>query len=252
MNASPKSTCSGAWLNKIMLSIKELEAGYGGATVLRNINLEVRPGQVVCLMGRNGVGKTTLLKTIMGLIRPTHGTTSFEGNDITRTTPDKRARAGLGYVPQGREIFPYLSVQENIELGLEAARDARGKKPDKVPEVVWDSFPMLGKMLTRRGGALSGGQQQQLAIGRALATNPKILLLDEPMEGIQPSVVQEIEHAIQTIKKKREIAVLLVEQSLDFATTIADYTYIMDKHTIVAQGGPNDLTDEMVRQHLTV
>ncbi len=235
-----------------MLSIKELEAGYGGATVLKNVNLEVRPGQVVCLMGRNGVGKTTLLKTAMGLVRPSRGTASFNEKDITRATPDKRARAGLGYVPQGREIFPYLSVLENLELGLEAARDEKGKKPTKLPEVIWDSFPMLGKMLTRRGGALSGGQQQQLAIGRALAMNPKILLLDEPMEGIQPSVVQEIEHAIQTIKKKREIAVLLVEQSLDFATTIADYTYIMDKGTIVAQGNPDELSDEIVRGHLTV
>lgn len=235
-----------------MISIQQLEAGYGGATVLKNVNLEVKPGQVVCLMGRNGVGKTTLLKSLMGLIRPSHGTVKFNDQDITRSTPDKRARAGMGYVPQGREIFPHLSVQENLELGLEAAINAKGKKPDKLPEVIWDSFPMLGKMLTRRGGALSGGQQQQLAIGRALATDPKILLLDEPMEGIQPSVVQEIEHAIQTIKKKREIAVLLVEQSLDFATTIADYTYIMDKGTIVAQGGRDELSEEMVRQHLTV
>jgi urea transport system ATP-binding protein len=235
-----------------MISIQELEAGYGGATVLKNVNLEVKKGQVVCLMGRNGVGKTTLLKSLMGLIRPSHGQVTFNGQDITRTTPDKRARAGMGYVPQGREIFPHLSVEENLELGLEAAINAKGKKPEKLPEVIWDSFPMLGKMLTRRGGALSGGQQQQLAIGRALATEPKILLLDEPMEGIQPSVVQEIEHAIQTIKKKREIAVLLVEQSLDFATTIADYTYIMDKGTIVAQGGPDELSEEMVRQHLTV
>ncbi len=188
----------------------------------------------------------------MGLIRPSRGTVTFSGQEITRTTPDRRARAGMGYVPQGREIFPHLSVEENLELGLEAAVDAKGKRPTKLPDVVFDSFPMLGKMLHRRGGQLSGGQQQQLAIGRALAMNPKILLLDEPMEGIQPSVVQEIEHAIETIKKHRKIAVLLVEQSLDFATKIADYSYIMDKGTIVAQGGPDELSDEIVRGHLTV
>ena len=235
-----------------MLTIKDLEAGYGGATVLRGVNLEVRPGQVVCLMGRNGVGKTTLLKSVMGLLRATRGTTTFAGHDMTRATPDRRARAGLGYVPQGREIFPHLSVQENLELGLEAACNDKGKRPDKLPDVIFDLFPMLGKMLTRRGGQLSGGQQQQLALGRALATDPKLLLLDEPMEGIQPSVVQEIEHAIETIKKHREIAVLLVEQSLDFATKIADYSYIMDKGAIVAQGGPDELSNEILRGHLTV
>jgi urea transport system ATP-binding protein len=235
-----------------MLQINELEVGYGGATVLRRLTIEVRVGQVVCLMGRNGVGKTTLLKSTMGLLKPSNGTVTFAGENITRLTPDGRARAGIGYVPQGREVFPQLTVEENLELGLEAARDANGKRPDKLPDVIFDMFPMLGKMLTRRGGTLSGGQQQQLALGRALATNPKILLLDEPMEGIQPSVVQEIEHAIETIKKQRAIAVLLVEQSLDFATKIADYSYIMDKGTIAAQGGPDELSDEIVRGHLTV
>ena len=235
-----------------MLKICDLEVGYDGATVLHRLNLNVEKGQVVCLMGRNGVGKTTLLKALMGLLRPTHGSIEWEGVDITRSTPDKRARAGLGYVPQGRDIFPHLSVEENLELGLEAALDAKGKRPEKLPDVIWDSFPMLGKMLVRRGGQLSGGQQQQLAIGRALATDPKILLLDEPMEGIQPSVVQEIEHFIESLKKKREIAVLLVEQSLDFATKVADYSYVMDKGTIVAQGGPDELSEEVLRGHLTV
>lgn len=235
-----------------MLKVENLEVGYGGATVLRSLSLEVQPGQVVCLMGRNGVGKTTLLKTLMGLLRPSKGTISFDGQDITRLPSDRRARAGLGYVPQGREIFPLLSVEENLELGLEAARSANGRRPDKLPEEIWDSFPMLGKMLHRRGGQLSGGQQQQLSIGRALAMHPKILLLDEPMEGIQPSVVQEIEHFIERLQKKREIAVLLVEQSLDFATRIADYSYILDKGTVVAQGNRDELSDEMVRRHLTV
>lgn len=235
-----------------MLKVKDLEVGYDGATVLHRLNMEVGKGQVVCVMGRNGVGKTTLLKSIMGLLRPTHGSIELDGADITRATPDKRARAGLGYVPQGRDIFPQLSVEENLELGLEAAPDVAGKRPDKLPDLIFDSFPMLGKMLIRRGGQLSGGQQQQLAIGRALATNPQILILDEPMEGIQPSVVQDIEHFIESLKKKREIAVLLVEQSLDFATKVADYSYVMDKGTIVAQGGPNELSEEVLRGHLTV
>ena len=235
-----------------MLKVKDLEVGYDGATVLHRLNMEVGKGQVVCVMGRNGVGKTTLLKSIMGLLRPTHGAIELDGVDITKTTPDKRARAGLGYVPQGRDIFPQLSVEENLELGLEAAPDVAGKRPDKLPDIIFDSFPMLGKMLIRRGGQLSGGQQQQLAIGRALATAPQILILDEPMEGIQPSVVQDIEHFIESLKKKREIAVLLVEQSLDFATKVADYSYVMDKGTIVAQGGPNELSEEVLRGHLTV
>ena len=235
-----------------MLKVKDLEVGYDGATVLHRLSMEVGKGQVVCIMGRNGVGKTTLLKSIMGLLRPTHGAIELDGVDMTRTTPDKRARAGLGYVPQGRDIFPQLSVEENLELGLEAAPDVAGKRPDKLPDIIFDSFPMLGKMLIRRGGQLSGGQQQQLAIGRALATAPQILILDEPMEGIQPSVVQDIEHFIESLKKKREIAVLLVEQSLDFATKVADYSYVMDKGVIVAQGGPNELSEEVLRGHLTV
>ncbi|BCM90989.1 high-affinity branched-chain amino acid transport ATP-binding protein LivF [Abditibacteriota bacterium] len=234
-----------------MLSINNLEVGYGGATVLRNVGIKVETGQVVCIMGRNGVGKTTLLKTVMGLLRPTQGEISFDGQNITRAAPDRRARAGIGFVPQGREIFPHLTVQENLELGLEAA--VKGKsKPTKVPDSIFEMFPALKGMIARRGGQLSGGQQQQLAIGRALATDPSLLLLDEPMEGIQPSVVQEIEHAIRTIKAERKIAVLLVEQSLEFATTIADYTYIMDNHTVVAQGKPGEISEEVLRHHLTV
>jgi urea transport system ATP-binding protein len=240
-----------------MLNIQNLEAGYGGSTVLRNVSLRVEPGQVVCLMGRNGVGKTTLFKTIMGLLRPQSGTLTFNDKNVTRATPDQRARAGIGYVPQGREIFPQLTVEENLLLGLEAhkgrATDKKAdRKEDKIPDTVFDLFPMLGKMLLRRGGNLSGGQQQQLAIGRALATQPSLLLLDEPMEGVQPSVVLEIEHAIEQIKKQRETAILLIEQSLAFATSIADYYYILDKGSVVAQGSAEELTDEVVRKHLTV
>ncbi|HEX8235351.1 MAG TPA: urea ABC transporter ATP-binding subunit UrtE [Abditibacteriaceae bacterium] len=241
-----------------MLHLEDIESGYGGSTVLRRVNLRVEPGQVVCLMGLNGVGKTTLLKTIMGLLRAHGGKVRFEGHDLTAQSPDRRARAGIGYVPQGREIFPQLTVQENLILGLEARRGRPGEKQllksdrDKVPDIVFDMFPILGKMLTRKGGALSGGQQQQLAIGRALASQPKLLLLDEPMEGIQPSVVQQIEEVIETLKKQKETAVLLVEQSLGFATTIADYSYILNHGKVVAEGDASQLSAETVRGHLTV
>ena len=231
-----------------MLSIDNFQLGYGGATVVRDVSLRVEPGQVVCLMGRNGVGKTTLLKGIMGLLKARRGTMSFNDRDLTNAPTDKRARGGIGYVPQGREIFPQLSVEENLMLGLEARHD----KMDKIPDIVFDMFPVLGKMLHRKGGALSGGQQQQLAIGRALASSPSLLLLDEPMEGIQPSVVIEIENVIHTLKKRGETSVLLVEQSLDFATTIADHYYILDHGQMVAQGRSDELDKEAVQKHLSV
>lgn len=234
-----------------MLQIENLEVGYSGGPVLRDLSARVENGQCVCIMGRNGVGKTTLLKTIMGLLRPTQGRVLWQDDDITRQTTDRRARAGIAYVPQGREIFPQMSVEENLLLGLEAVP---GKPPrhQVVPDIAFDMFPMLGKMLHRKGGSLSGGQQQQLAIGRALVSNPRLLLLDEPMEGIQPSVVMEIERAIEKLKKRGDMAVVLVEQSLDFATTIADYSYVLDKGTVVAQGAPHELSDDVVRGHLTV
>jgi urea transport system ATP-binding protein len=236
-----------------MLSIQNLEVGYGGGAILRGVDIHVEPGQVVCLMGRNGVGKSTLLKTTMGLLKPTSGKVLWNDADVTRSSTDQRARNGIGYVPQGREIFPQLSVEENLMLGLEARADKpkRGQK-EKLPDEPFDMFPMLGKMLHRKGGSLSGGQQQQLAIGRAIVMQPKLLLLDEPMEGIQPSVVQEIERAIEKIKAERKIAVLLVEQSLSFATQIADYYYILDRHQVVAHGSGNELTEDLARKHLTV
>lgn len=231
-----------------MLEIQNLESGYGGATVIRGVSIKVEPGQVVCLLGRNGVGKSTMLKSLMGLIKSSKGTISFENNDLTKASTDKRARAGIAYVPQGREVFPQLTVAENLNLGLEARTDG----VDKVPEEIFDMFPILREFLPRKGGALSGGQQQQLAIGRALAANPRLLLLDEPMEGIQPNVVEQIENAIHTLKDRGDIAVLLVEQSLDFATTVADYTYIFDHGKVVLEGKPDELTPEMVRAHLTL
>lgn len=231
-----------------MLKLHNIEAGYGESMVVRNINLEVKSGQIVCLMGRNGVGKSTLMKSIMGLIKPKSGAITYMESDITSSSPDRRAKAGIGYVPQGREIFPQLTVEENLLLGLEAAPDRRKKLPD----TLFDTFPVLRQMLHRKGGDLSGGQQQQLAIARALAPGPKLLLLDEPMEGIQPSVVMEIEAIIETIKRNREIAVLLVEQSLEFATSIADYYYVVDRGTVAAEGNAEHLNEELVRKHLTV
>ncbi len=231
-----------------MLQIQNLESGYGGSMVLRGVSMQIEPGQVVCLLGRNGVGKTTLLKSLMGLLKAQNGAVSFENHDLTKASPDKRARAGIAYVPQGREVFPGLTVAENLELGLEARND----KLSKVPDEIFEMFPVLREFLPRRAGALSGGQQQQLAIGRALASSPRLLLLDEPMEGIQPNVVSQIEDAIHRLKKRGDIAVLLVEQSLDFATTVADYTYILDHGQVVLEGKPDELTPELVKAHLTL
>lgn len=231
-----------------MLIINDVESGYGESMVLRGVNMKVEPGQVVCLMGRNGVGKTTLMKTIMGLIKAKRGTISYGGRDMTQATPDRRAKAGIGYVPQGRDIFPQLTIEENLLLGLEAS----SPRKHSVPETVYDMFPVLKQMMRRKGGDLSGGQQQQLSIARALVAEPKLLLLDEPMEGIQPSIVMEIEQVIQSIKAQKQMSVLLVEQSLTFATGIADYYYVLDKGVIVAEGSSASLSEDMVKKHLAV
>jgi urea transport system ATP-binding protein len=231
-----------------MLRIEHLQAGYGESMILRDINLLIKPGQVVCLMGRNGVGKTTLMKSIMGLLRPKQGSIEYQNQNITFFPPDRRAKMGIGYVPQGRDIFSHLTVEENLLLGLEASIP----KIKQLPDSIFTMFPVLKEMLKRRGGDLSGGQQQQLSIARALASKPKLLLLDEPMEGIQPSIVIEIEQVIEKIKRTREVAILLVEQSLAFATTIADYYYMMDRGAIAAEGSAADLSVEQVKQHLTV
>lgn len=231
-----------------MLILNALEAAYGESMILRGVNMTVEPGQVVCLMGRNGVGKTTLMKTVMGLIKAKKGSISYAGKPITDYTPDRRAKAGIGYVPQGRDIFPQLTVEENLLLGLEASVNRK----HKIPENVYEMFPVLWEMRRRKGGDLSGGQQQQLSIARALVGEPELLLLDEPMEGIQPSIVMEIENVIESIKARREMSVLLVEQSLTFATRIADYYYVLDKGTIVAEGSSTDLSEEQVKKHLAV
>jgi urea transport system ATP-binding protein len=229
-----------------MLRIERLNVSYGETLILRDVDLSVGPGQLVCLMGRNGVGKTTLLKSIMGLLRPLSGRVYFEDRDLTRTSPDVRARAGLGYVPQGREIFPHLTVLENLQVGL-LANPARIRQ---VPEQVYEYFPALKTMLDRKGGVLSGGQQQQLAIARVLVAQPKLLILDEPFEGIQPSIVQLIGRVLESLKKEGQVAVLLVVQNFEFAMKLADTYYVMEKGSIVLNGDAAEMDKEVVKPYL--
>jgi urea transport system ATP-binding protein len=231
-----------------MLSLKEIVSSYGETVILRGVDMEIGKGQVIALMGRNGVGKSTLLKTIMGLIRPRSGSVTLDGKDITLLRPEERVREGIGYVPQGREIFPHLTVHENLILGMET----RGRKGAAVPEGIYELFPALKTLLHRKGGDLSGGQQQQLAIARVLITEPKLLLLDEPTEGIQPSIVFEIENTIRFIKEQGNISILLVEQFMDFALRLADFCYIMEKGNIVFHGAVEDLSREDVKNHLAI
>lgn len=233
-----------------MLDITGLNFYYGESHILRDIDLGVSPGKIVCLIGRNGVGKTTLLKTIMGLLTPRTGSVHFDGTPITSKTPDQRAKLGIGYVPQGREIIPRLTVKENLLLGLEA--QPRGKpKKQRIPDLVFELFPVLNTMLSRMGGDLSGGQQQQLAIARALVGQPRLLVLDEPTEGIQPSIILEIEAAVRRIIKATGISVLLVEQHLHFVRQ-ADWYYAMQKGGIVAAGPTEELSHEVIQQFLAV
>jgi urea transport system ATP-binding protein len=231
-----------------MLAIDHLCSYYDETQILRDMGLRISRGEVIALMGRNGVGKTTLLKTIMGLLPARSGRIVFNGKDVTTWQTDRRARAGIGYVPQGREIFPYLTVEENILLGLEA------KATDRfvVPDGIFELFPALKNMLSRKGGDLSGGQQQQLAFARALISEPKLLLLDEPTEGIQPSIVFEIENTIRLLKEQKTISILLVEQYLDFALRLADYYYVMEKGSVVSEGTTRTITKEIINNHLAV
>ena len=228
------------------LAVEELDVHYGGSRILRDISLQVPSGSIVAVMGRNGVGKTTLLKAIMGLLAPSKGRVFFAGEDVTALTADKRTRRGLGYVPQGREIFPQLTVRENLEIGLQARGGGR-----EVPEEVFALFPVLADMQERMGGNLSGGQQQQLAIARALVGEPKVLMLDEPTEGIQPSIILEIEKVLLQLKERGEFAIVLVEQYFDFARQIADHFFLMDRGSILLQGTADELSDESIKTHLT-
>jgi urea transport system ATP-binding protein len=237
----------------MLLQLDNLNVFYGESHILRNISLEMEPGQVVCLMGRNGVGKTTLLKTIMGLLRSKTGCIRFEGVDISKDSPDRRVRRGLAYAPQGREIFPHLTVQENLHLGFEASGRTQNHGSEETTfGEVFALFPRLTTLLNRPGGVLSGGEQQQLAIARALLSKPKLLLLDEPTEGIQPSIVEQIERVIEGFKVERRFSILLVEQYMEFAARLADTYVIMAKGTVVAAGKTSELSQEQVRQHLVV
>jgi urea transport system ATP-binding protein len=236
-----------------MLNLSNLNVYYGESHILRNVDLNIDSGEMVCLIGRNGVGKTTLLKTIMGLLKSRTGGVQFKDKYIDRLSTDKRAKLGIGYVPQGREIIPRVTVKENLLLGLEAIANNRknGKVKKEIPEDIFELFPVLKKMLNRMGGDLSGGQQQQLAIARALMGKPQLLLLDEPTEGIQPSIILEIEAAVKKIIKETGISVLLVEQHLHFVRQ-ADRYYAMQKGGIVASGKTSGLSQRVIQEFLAV
>lgn len=233
-----------------ILNISGVNVYYGESHILRNVDLNIPQGKMVCLIGRNGVGKTTLLKTIMGLLPPRTGKLSFLGEEVNNLPTDRRARMGIGYVPQGREVIPRVTVKENLLLGLEALPKGRRNKSN-IPSEILNLFPMLKEMLNRMGGDLSGGQQQQLAIARALMGRPKLLILDEPTEGIQPSIILEIEAAVKQIIAETGISVLLVEQHLHFVRQ-ADRYYAMQKGGIVASGNTNELSQDVIQQFLAV
>lgn len=232
-----------------MLKVNELDQYYGGSHILRGLSFEAAIGEVTCLLGRNGVGKTTLLKCLMGLVPAKNGTITWEGKDISHQSPHPRVKEGIAYVPQGREIFPRLTVEENILLGLSRFS---GSQSQVVPEHIYQLFPVLLEMKHRRGGDLSGGQQQQLAIGRALACQPRLLILDEPTEGIQPSVIKEIGLVIKTLAAKGDMAILLVEQFYDFAAELADSYLVMSRGKIVQRGHGTDMELEGVRSLVAI
>ena len=233
-----------------LLEIKGLNTYYGESHILRDVDITLNKREMVCLIGRNGVGKTTLLKSLIGLLKPRVGEILLEGNSILRCRPHQRARSGIAYVPQGREIIPYLTVEENLTLGMEALPGGI-QKNKRIDSFVFDLFPILRTFLLRKGGDLSGGQQQQLAIARALLGEPKVLLLDEPTEGIQPNIVQDIECAVKTIIEERDIGVLLVEQHLHFVRQ-ADRYYAMQRGGIVASGPTTDLSKDVIEKFLSV
>ncbi len=231
-----------------MLEVAKLNQFYGESHTLWDMDLEIPEGSCTCLMGRNGVGKTTLLKTVMGILKSQSGKISFGKGELTKSAPESRARAGIGYVPQGRDIFSQLTVEENLRVGLAARPD--GKK--EIPERIFKLFPVLKSMMRRRGGDLSGGQQQQLAMGRALALDPKLLILDEPTEGIQPNIVSHIAEVLLELNRSEKLTILLVEQKLPFVRKVADRFAIMDRGRRVAAGEIGELTGDVVSKYLTV
>lgn len=231
-----------------MLEVNKINLYYGASHALRNVTVVAKPGAVTCVLGRNGVGKTSLLRAIIGLQSIATGQIKWHGEDITRLSSHDRARRNIAYVPQGREIFPLLTVEENLRTGFAAL-----PKPLRtIPDDVFELFPILQDMLARRGGDLSGGQQQQLAIARALVTRPRLILLDEPTEGIQPSIIKEIERVIRHLRGKGEMAILLVEQYFDFARGLADTYTVMDRGSVVLAGNKEDMVESDVRRRLTV
>jgi urea transport system ATP-binding protein len=231
-----------------ILDLHDVTVGYGDGTVLSDVNLSVAPGQAVCLLGRNGVGKTTLMKTVIGLLKPRHGQVRFAGQEVTKLAPNARARLGIGYVPQGRLVFPQLTVRDNLLVGQEALAGGRSTALREVLEL----FPVLGEMSSRAAGALSGGQQQQLAIGRALISRPTLLLLDEPTEGIQPSIVLEIRRILRRIRDETGVAMLVAEQFLDFATGLADEYCVLDGGVVALASSAADLNRAAVHELLAV
>lgn len=234
-----------------LLQVTDVETDIGGSRILRGVNLDVRAGELVALMGRNGVGKTTTLRSITGMRPIRAGSITLAGKRIDKLPADARARAGIGYVPQGRDIFPHLTIEENLRVGL-VVHGRKGAEARDALDRVFTLFPVLKEMLSRKGGVLSGGQQQQLAIGRALLTKPKLLILDEPTEGIQPSIIDQIGDTLKVLKSDGTLAILLVEQYVDFCREIADRFYAMDRGAVTISGPIASLTDEVVREHLQV
>ena len=232
-----------------MLQVNDLNQYYGGSHILRGLSFETTPGEITCLLGRNGVGKTTLLKCLMGIIPAKSGTLHWQGKLINHYKPHQRVQQGIAYVPQGREIFPRLTVEENLLMGLSRFSGSQAKS---VPEEIYELFPVLREMKQRRGGDLSGGQQQQLAIGRALACRPQLLILDEPTEGIQPSVIKEIGAVIRSLANRGDMAILLVEQFYDFAAELADSYLVMSRGTIVQRGRGTEMEAQGVRQLVAI
>ncbi|MCW4629123.1 MULTISPECIES: urea ABC transporter ATP-binding subunit UrtE [Marinomonas] len=235
-----------------MISINKVDQLYGGTQILWGLDLEIVPGSITCIMGRNGVGKTTLLKAIMGLLPITKGEITMEGDVLNKQSAEKRAYSGIGYVPQGRDIFPMLTVEENLRIGLPVRSKRTKDSPKEIPEKIFELFPVLKDMLHRRGGDLSGGQQQQLAIGRALVLEPKVLILDEPNEGIQPNIVKQIGDVILKLNEEEGLTVILVEQKLGFARRVGKEFRLMEKGRIVAADKMENLNDTLIKQYLAV
>jgi urea transport system ATP-binding protein len=231
-----------------MLKVSDIDLYYGAAQALRHVSLEAKSGQITCVLGRNGVGKSSLMRSITGLQSISNGTIEWQGEDIAHLAPHERARKGIAYVPQGREIFPLLTVEENLQTGFAPLP----RKDHYIPDEIFDLFPVLKDMLWRRGGDLSGGQQQQLAIGRALVTRPTLLVLDEPTEGIQPSVIKDIGRAIMYLRSKGTMAIVLVEQYFEFARDLADEFIVMDRGSVVMAGHKSTMVEEDVRRHMSV